>query len=51
MAGEDLVAQLGIEEAKALLKFLDPGGGGAGGEGGGGELSGIEIRGEKGGED
>lgn len=51
VARKDLVAELGVEEAEALLEFLDPGGGGAGGEGGGGELGGVEVRREKGGED
>lgn len=51
MAGEDLVAELGVEEAETLLELLDSGGGGAGGEGGGGELRGVEVRREKGGQD
>lgn len=51
VAGEDLVAELGVKEAEALLKFLNPRRGGAGGEGGGRELSGIEVRRKKGGQD
>lgn len=51
VAGEDFVAELGVEEAEALLELLDSGGGGARGEGRGGELRGIEVRREKGGQD
>lgn len=51
VAGEDFVAELGVEEAETLLELLDSGGGGAGGEGGGGELRGIEVGREKGGQD
>lgn len=51
VAGQDFVAELGVEEAEALLELLDSGGGGAGGESGGGELGGIEVGREKGGQD
>lgn len=51
VAGEDLVAELGIKKAEAFLEFFNSRGGGSGGEGGGGELRGVEFRGEKGGQD
>lgn len=42
VAGEDLGAELGLEEADGLLELLGGGGGGAGGESGGGEGGGGE---------
>lgn len=51
VAGEDLRAELVVEEADGVVELLGGGGGGAGGEGSGGEGGGGEGRGEEGGED
>ena len=50
VAGEDLGAELLLEEADAVLELLGAGGGGAGGEGQGGEAGGVEVVGEESGE-
>lgn len=51
VAGEDLGAELLLEEADPFLELLGSGGGGAGAEGLGGEAGGVEVGGEEGGED
>lgn len=51
VAGDDVGAELGVEEADGLVETLGGGGGGAGGECGGGEGGGGEGWGEEWGED
>lgn len=51
MAGEDLGAEVTVQEADRLLEGLGARGRGAGGEGLGGESGGVEGGGEEGGED
>ena len=51
VAGKDLVAELGVEEADGCVELLSSGGRRAGGESGGGEGGGGEGSREEGGED